>query len=92
MGITPACAGSIWPPKCIRLSREDHPRVCGEHMRVSLDIMKAGGSPPRVRGAYCARMRSRVPCRITPACAGSILIVIRILLGARDHPRVCGEH
>ena len=51
-GIIPAYAGNtISAASCICSSR-DHPRVCGEHMNVNVDIDNATGSSPRMRGTH----------------------------------------
>ena len=69
-GITPACAGKrekrvekipqIW----------DHPRVCGEKIRVASPRITQRGSPPRVRGKVADMRAAGINPRITPACAG----------------------
>ena len=49
-GITPAYAGKSCPPQAPTFTRQDHPRVCGEKLRVPLKAACAMGSPLRVRG------------------------------------------
>ena len=70
----------------------DHPRVCGEHIKLRVLIPRNVGSSPRMRGT---RRRISLPCernRIIPAYAGNT--PCGPLKGTRlsDHPRVCGEH
>ncbi len=48
--ITPACAGKSDTEKEDSADTEDHPRVCGEKHVQIVDLDKALGSPPRVRG------------------------------------------
>ena len=50
-GIIPACAGSrvICPLPADLL--QDHPRVCGEQLRLPTSACSAVGSSPHVRGA-----------------------------------------
>ena len=69
-GITPACAGKR--PACPAESAlvEDHPRVCGEKLRLSLFFASSLGSPPRVRGKASLKISFFMVARITPACAG----------------------
>ena len=49
-GITPACAGKSSACKYSAPLVRDHPRVCGEKRRDTLDYYYPQGSPPRVRG------------------------------------------
>ena len=53
-------------------SGRDHPRVCGEKVRVMVPKRcRATGSPPRVRGKGCSFVACMRTCTgITPACAG----------------------
>ena len=71
---------------------QDHPRGCGEHPRVTLVGMTAGGSSPRMRGAPIELGIHFASVRIIPADAGSTDRRITILLQTKDHPRGCGEH
>ena len=68
--ITPACAGKSYKAKCERAGMRDHPRVCGEKLRVIVFVLSGLGSPPRVRGKARAREIQRHGRGITPACAG----------------------
>ena len=72
-------------------STEDHPRVCGERMRIDARNCEGEGSPPRVRGTVDAANQALESFRITPACAGNGFGVRAGLPGYGDHPRVCGE-
>ena len=64
---------------------EDHPRVCGEKLKMPCWIAPSVGSPPRMRGK-AGRCRDRRPCaRITPACAGKSIINQTI------HYHTCGS-
>ena len=68
--ITPACAGKSSGVSFRYLSREDHPRVCGEKLRLLWLLWLLWGSPPRVRGKG-HHLPTAAPARgITPACAG----------------------
>ena len=74
------------------MSRGDHPRVCGENLRVTGKAVGQRGSPPRVRGKLLLVRPHAVGERITPACAGKTSTSFSYRLEARDHPRVCGEN
>ena len=50
------------------------------------------GSSPRARGAQFGNALGVAPVGIIPACAGSTSPADRSPPGARDHPRVRGEH
>ena len=91
-GIIPACAGSTIHQYVSELDGRDHPRMCGEHLPLSLITMATWGSSPHVRGA---RLAGDLPvdCRgIIPACAGSTYPEDDEAGFQRDHPRMCGEH
>ena len=49
-GITPAYAGKRRGSSFCTLPFRDHPRVCGEKVRLWTASWKASGSPPRMRG------------------------------------------
>ena len=91
MGITPACAGKSGIRLYRDAHRRDHPRVCGEKLRLDIVLGLWQGSPPRVRGKGGMSGRGHAGVGITPACAGKRFLrrsARRILW---DHPRVCGE-
>ena len=69
-GITPARAGKRSRTKTKNHRHWDHPRACGEKLRV--DTVKPGilGSPPRVRGKVNLRGMKPEFVGITPARAG----------------------
>ena len=93
--LTPACAGSTRRPRQSVRLRPTHPRVCGEHHDPASFSEGYADSPPRVRGARSARVRlrqRRLGCRLTPACAGSTMNMMRSHRFNPTHPRVCGEH
>jgi len=91
-GITPACAGSIFSDLLNFFSREDHPRLRGEHISTCFKRMTLSGSPPPARGASKLSYSFSPAARITPACAGSIFPFFSPFLSLRDHPRLRGEH
>ena len=73
-------------------TKEDHPRVCGEHMDEQIMRNMFEGSSPRMRGARIGYGRIVGPAGIIPAYAGSTAWLISRRAGTGDHPRVCGEH
>ena len=90
-GITPACAGKSRRSSSAVFVSGDHPRVCGEKVRVFTGFHVFQGSPPRVRGKDPLSHGKLDSLRITPACAGKRSEAGKRLLALKDHPRVCGE-
>ncbi len=92
IGITPACAGKTYYMGLWAGEIRDHPRVCGENMRIEWECLILEGSPPRVRGKL--HLLAEALCRfgITPACAGKTVHGPDNEFAWRDHPRVCGEN
>ena len=74
-GITPAYAGST--PPYTRTPRElrDHPRIRGEHSESAEMLPSDLGSPPHTRGARRLRAAHQLYQGITPAYAGSTLLL-----------------
>ena len=50
VGITPACAGKSKLAASVARGHLDHPRVCGEKLRIVEVGRVKEGSPPRMRG------------------------------------------
>ena len=91
-GIIPACAGSTGTHERLKRLGEDHPRMRGEHHRGRRDAEPQVGSSPHARGARLLELGDLRVVGIIPACAGSTEILRRTNTGARDHPRMRGEH
>ena len=91
-GIIPACAGSTSSTRLKARPRRDHPRMCGEHLPLSLITIATWGSSPHVRGAHMFGIGGQGGKGIIPACAGSTVWFCHAKLPSRDHPRMCGEH
>ena len=70
MGITPAYAGKSAIGDLFRVSKGDHPRVCGEKRVSTVDTLRRLGSPPRMRGKAELSSKNLSYQRITPAYAG----------------------
>ena len=90
-GITPACAGKRLSLFGKTYPEQDHPRVCGEKVTGIRSQTINEGSPPRMRGKVFEQVYTRIPFRITPACAGKRRTSGIPLIAIRDYPRVCGE-
>ena len=88
----PACAGNILVDEFIKLMYSVHPRVCGEHRRLTASVCWSTGSSPRVRGTYVNTVGRDKRKRFIPACAGNISPFGAVMLRIAVHPRVCGEH
>ena len=76
--IIPADAGSTWFRPSPGHDRWDHPRGCGEHIRVENNGVRDVGSSPRMRGALGEPHGRRLARRIIPADAGSTTNADRI--------------
>ena len=90
-GITPAHAGKSGAPTLATAATGDHPRVCGEKLRIVEVGRVKEGSPPRMRGKICADVIVHIQPGITPACAGKSCSHRSFVVLLRDHPRACGE-
>ena len=77
MGIIPAYAGSTCSRDARPVDRQDHPRVCGEHLEDFGRLMEIWGSSPRMRGALNGRGLPVDEWRIIPAYAGSTVDCIQ---------------
>ena len=91
-GIIPACAGNTEVISLFSNLSRDHPRVCGEHADNSAMTVNSEGSSPRVRGTRFGASAVIKHVGIIPACAGNTHNNAVVVVRARDHPRVCGEH
>ena len=90
--IIPAYAGSTSPNVRRHDSRQDHPRIRGEHGWVSCVSCTLAGSSPHTRGAPFLRRTVLEVVRIIPAYAGSTVPEEHGEIGRQDHPRIRGEH
>ncbi len=89
--ITPACAGKRSRTPRQRITRWDHPRMCGEKRQDWPELKSRNGSPPHVRGKVKIWSEHTPTTRITPACAGKSDFGYTNDPSAADHPRMCGE-
>ena len=90
--ITPACAGTTLTAFILARAEQDHPRVCGNHLREENQKLSKEGSPPRVREPLGMALLADRHEGITPACAGTTRHQATARGRKEDHPRVCGNH
>ena len=91
-GIIPADAGSTGVTIGSEAMRQDHPRRCGEHVRLARHNRTNEGSSPQMRGALARNCGYVCLKRIIPADAGSTNRYLPVSIFIKDHPRRCGEH
>ena len=89
--ITPAHAGKSLTESETAAYCRDHPRACGEKLRLIRSAAWFPGSPPRMRGKVCRLGSKTVSAGITPAHAGKSGSTGTESETRRDHPRACGE-
>ena len=89
--ITPAYAGKSSHFVRRIISPWDHPRLCGEKVKVTSSEIVQPGSPPPMRGKDSSPRVVVARVRITPAYAGKSCCRISFFLRIGDHPRLCGE-
>ncbi len=90
-GSTPACAGTTSAWSRAATPAVEHPRVCGDDVRVAAQTRRISGAPPRVRGRL-QRVEGDPPAdRSTPACAGTTGRARCKGRALGEHPRVCGD-
>ncbi len=91
-GIIPAYAGSTASSCSCQVRKPDHPRLRGEHFRITRPTGVICGSSPPTRGAlHCPASPVRAT-GIIPAYAGSTGSRRTPRPSPRDHPRLRGEH
>ena len=73
-------------------AHQEHPRVCGENEIMGLRKFFAKGTSPRMRGKLIFGTVISIHSRNIPAYAGKTFEMVSAHLGAREHPRVCGEN
>mgnify|MGYP000862786593 CR=1 FL=1 len=91
-GIIPAYAGSTSPKREKVGAGRDHPRIRGEHPRLSLPRGMCPGSSPHTRGAPIGSPKPWRTTGIIPAYAGSTTPDAATAAAEADHPRIRGEH
>ena len=91
-GITPAGAGKTPALRSGFRINKDHPRRCGENLRLFCGQYARKGSPPQVRGKHRLSKLFHRGYRITPAGAGKTAMLLSLRVTSEDHPRRCGEN
>ncbi len=71
--ITPAYAGKRPAGRSTASTPKDHPRLCGEKVRMYAAVSANLGSPPPMRGKVLNWRKRKLKRRITPAYAGKSL-------------------
>ena len=91
-GITPADAGKTLTECFLHVTRQDHPRRCGENSEPRQVGREVAGSPPQMRGKLALLHHAAGFGRITPADAGKTEAWLHRGCNTTDHPRRCGEN
>ena len=91
-GIIPAYAGNTVSPPMGTRPRQDHPRICGEHVMCLCFLPPSVGSSPHMRGTLNPHVQLRPQSGIIPAYAGNTSSQCNGMSLSWDHPRICGEH
>ena len=90
-GSSPRVRGTLTHTEMLLSLAPVHPRVCGERQHRHHASELSPGSSPRVRGTLAAMVKSVVPNRFIPACAGNAPASPCSGKCCPVHPRVCGE-
>ena len=91
LGITPAYAGKSLVQRFLVGDIGDHPRICGEKKKITINAPEVEGSPPHMRGKVQRFQRHDQRRGITPAYAGKSNTSTMMWCSHWDHPRICGE-
>ena len=75
VGLIPACAGKTTADPVSHIAPWAHPRVCGENHIVEIEIVRAAGSSPRVRGKPALAAARDMKLGLIPACAGKTFYI-----------------
>ena len=89
--ITPAWAGNSRRRKAYVIIFQDHPRMSGEQILLSLIIFSLIGSSPHGRGIEWQSPKALKAGKITPAWAGNSFLTLMRNFNEQDHPRMGGE-
>ena len=91
-GIIPAHAGNTHRIRWFCVGCEDHPRSCGEYIKIHVSIPRFRGSSPLMRGILYRFVINVFRLGIIPAHAGNTAKISCEPSTNRDHPRSCGEY
>ena len=92
LGNIPAYAGKTTTRQFRHHQAKEHPRVCGENLRLAYSVRVNGGTSPRMRGKLESKRFYSLRLRNIPAYAGKTDIDHDDALLRSEHPRVCGEN
>ena len=90
--ITPAYAGRILNSFSVCCGGWDHPRIRGKNISIACRLNATPGSPPHTREECRRNPVNAAKAGITPAYAGRIQIIKKVLGIERDHPRIRGKN
>ena len=88
----PAYAGKTTSSRLLSSSCQEHPRVCGENISISVPEASWPGTSPRMRGKRLGQRVIFGKKRNIPAYAGKTNQHQTCLPNDPEHPRVCGEN
>ncbi|MCP1683096.1 hypothetical protein J2T32_002318 [Kerstersia gyiorum] len=88
----PACAGNTSCMPASASASPVHPRMRGEHQRMSPGQGRVAGSSPHARGTQAMIISFRHKGRFIPACAGNTAPPRGRCTREPVHPRMRGEH
>ena len=83
---TPADAGTTSPSRCSSWPRPEHPRGCGDDVKLAFVHSSNPGTPPRMRGRPWLRRWPSRSARNTPADAGTTLAAGSAHCRSPEHP------
>ena len=92
VGLIPAYAGSTTLVPIAATTHRAHPRLRGEHLKVTFSPSAPRGSSPLTRGAPHHRIFGLRVYRLIPAYAGSTTPPPHLQPRPWAHPRLRGEH
>ena len=90
--IIPAHAGNTHRIRWFCVGCEDHPRSCGEYIKIHVSIPRFRGSSPLMRGILYRFVINVFRLGIIPAHAGNTHLQTNQPIFHKDHPRSCGEY
>ena len=91
-GLIPTYAGNTMTAHKLSAGDGAHPHVCGEHPTVYSHPSLLQGSSPRMRGTHLLHDVLQTAVGLIPTYAGNTVMRRLMMVGARAHPHVCGEH
>ena len=90
--ITPAYAGTTSIRFLLKILSWDHPRLRGNYIPFFNTSGTVTGSPPLTRELPSRFLTRLKRSRITPAYAGTTILIVTVCIFFRDHPRLRGNY